>query len=522
MLQGVSEESVKQMAPKERAEFYDKILKYEKDSRETWGPTGTRVWLGGGYQWFTRYTTPVKNWLKGYGMTEQISTSELTESWRNYLNEELLVEVSFEDAKENLWKAAQKIVSGHYYDKWGKPPEGSFSHMNTSAWLAEPDKYDPKWRRAAQGYEGLMLQTVPDDLEDSQRGAALLWLIRLTRKDPNFREDVIEQWGIGGRGQTHLRNLIERFFQHQRFMSQPDINKLKSREELEDVVFAAGEAIDAYLEKKAYVDVEAGTEILRDDKDWKIAIISNKGAACELGKGTHWCTAAPGLDYFRQYYKPDDPLFFFLDKRSDQKFQFHYGSRQFMDHNDWNVEEDEEYRLHVMLVDALGEKIKRYPILLKQDEAWKIERLLSDRNSPPEELKKLADKILSLSAGSLGYKFGNMVDIAKHPRTPPETLVKIADFDLLRDQAGSVRPYQLTVNVARNPKTPTNTLDYLANANIEGNGGINVRFAVATNPSTTRETLQGLARGTDHSANAARKRVHLEERQHFKFKVLRK
>ena len=445
----------------------------------------------------------------------------LLENWRKYLKEELLVEVSFEDARENLWKAAKKIVSGYYYDEWGKPPEGSFSHMSTSAWLAEPDKYDPKWLRAAQDYESLMLQTVPDDLEDNQRGSALLWLIRLTRKDPDFREDVVEL----GLRQTHLSNLLELFFQNQRFMEVADINKIKSRQELERIVGEAGPAIKADQEKRAYADAEAGTEILRDDADWKVAIISNKGAACELGKGTDWCTAAPGLDYFAQYYSPNDPLFYIEDKGTGERFQFHYGSGQFMDHGDYQVEEKELFKLHNILVDALGEKIEQYPKVLKQSGVWKTEILLSDPDSPPEELKDFVDKIIAAASGpgalgGEGGRYGYMIDAAKHPNTPPETLTKIIDFDLQCRQTPTMR-YGLTTNAARNPNTPVDTLDYLANANLEGPGGRSVRFAVATNPSTSSETLQGLARMTDHAANAARKRVHLEERKTFKIKVLK-
>jgi hypothetical protein len=447
----------------------------------------------------------------------------LFENWRKHLNEELLVEVSFEDARENLWKAAKKIVSGYHYDKWGKPPEGSFSHMSTSAWLAEPDKYDPKWLRAAQDYEQLMIQTVPRDLEDNQRGSALLWLIRLTRKDPEFRGDVV---GYGSR-QSHLSHLLELFFQNQRFMEEPDINKIKSRQELETVVGEAGPAIKADQEKRAYADADAGTEILRDDAMWKVAIISNKGAACELGKGTDWCTAAPGLDYFAQYYSPNDPLFFLEDRETGQRFQFHYGSRQFMDHNDYPVDEEpsELFRLHAVLVDALGEKIEQYPRVLKQSETWKTEILLSDRNSPPEELKNFVDNILASASGpgalgGEGGRYGYMIDAAKHPNTPPETLTKIIDFDLQSRQTPALR-YGLTINAARNPNTPVDTLDYLANANIEGTDGISIRLAVATNPSTSSETLQGLARMTDRAANAARKRVNLEERKTFKIKVLK-
>ena len=253
-----------------------------------------------------------------------------------------------------------------------------------------------------------------------------------------------------------------------------------------------------------------------------------------MGKRTDWCTAGRGLEYFAQYYRPNDPLFFFEDGETGERFQFHYGSRQFMDHGDDHVGREgrgregreERFKLHKMLVDALGEKIERYPILLKQNERWKTEMLLSDRNSPPEELKNFVDNILAAASGpgalgGEGGRYGYMIAAAKHPNTPPETLTKIIDFDLQTRQTPTMR-YGLTINAARNPNTPVDTLDYLANANLEGPGGRSVRFAVATNPSTSSETLQGLARMTDHAANAARKRVNLEERKTFKIKVLNK
>ena len=56
-----------------------------------------------------------------------------------------------------------------------------------------------------------------------------------------------------------------------------------------------------------------------------------------MGKGTEWCTAAPGLEYFKQYYKPNDPLFYILDKSDGERYQFHFGSRQYMDKDDNNL-----------------------------------------------------------------------------------------------------------------------------------------------------------------------------------------
>jgi hypothetical protein len=124
---------------------------------------------------------------------------------------------------------------------------------------------------------------------------------------------------------------------------------------------AAKEEIQKAQEKKNYLDAGAGTEIFRDDGKWKIAALHNKGAACELGKNTDWCTAAPGLDYFQDYYKPEDPLFYFQNKSNLNKFQFHYGSSQFMDSKDNRLDKESFETLHAMLIET--EAWNKYEIL---------------------------------------------------------------------------------------------------------------------------------------------------------------
>jgi hypothetical protein len=131
-------------------------------------------------------------------------------------------------------------------------------------------------------------------------------------------------------------NLIERFFQWNRFIrdGKRDLNAVANYEELYELTKEARPLYMAWQQKQEQKDAEAGKELLLDDDNWQIIAIHNKGAACELGKGTDWCTAAPGLEYFKRYYKPSDPLFYIFDKKDNEKFQFHFGTKQFMDKYD--------------------------------------------------------------------------------------------------------------------------------------------------------------------------------------------
>ena len=180
---------------------------------------------------------------------------------------------------------------------------------------------------------------------------AILWITRVAQSDIiSFITDANEPFANDL--EYERRNMFERFFHWQQFMEPNDLNKIKSFEELKNVIEAADPAIKKYQEEQQYADAEQGQEIFRDDDDWKIVAIHNKGAACELGKETGWCTAAPGLDYFEEYYTPESPLFFFKNKKTGDRRQFHYTTDQFMDDSipQKQVSDAEFYTLHKLLL----------------------------------------------------------------------------------------------------------------------------------------------------------------------------
>ena len=265
------------------------------------------------------------------------------ENWREYLNE-----VSFEDAKEILdSKRTLKIIKAYRYDK------GQDDTINS--WDA------PLINTQHRNFKNYLLDMIPDDLTDNQKGTSVLWLLKVAREDPKVASNL-----INGRIMVGPRRSLETFFHHQRFMPRQDLMQIKTMEDLVAMTYAAKEEIQKAQEKKNYLDAEQGTEIFRDDDKWTIAALHNKGAACELGKNTDWCTAAPGLDYFEDYYKEDDPLFYFQNKSNLNKFQFHYGSSQFMNSKDERVDKESFEVLHDMLTQTEAynkyEKLRRFDL----------------------------------------------------------------------------------------------------------------------------------------------------------------
>jgi len=274
----------------------------------------------------------------------------LFENWRKYLNE-----VSFEDAKEILdSKRTLKIIKAYRYDNDQDDTIDSWDAPLTD------------WQH--RNFKNYLLDLVPDDLTDNQKGTTVLWLLKVARENPKVAASF-----INGRIFARERNSLETFFHHQRFMPRQDLMQVKTMEDLIDMTDTAKEEIQKAQEKKNYLDAEQGTEIFRDDAKWTIAALHNKGAACELGKNTDWCTAAPGLDYFEDYYKEDDPLFYFQNKSNLNKFQFHYGSTQFMDSKDNRVDKESFEVLHDMLIQT--EAYDKYEKL----RIFELERLVKIR-----------------------------------------------------------------------------------------------------------------------------------------------
>ena len=309
----------------------------------------------------------------------------LFENWRKYL----LNEVSFEQAKEQslYGKATEKILKGYLYDLPGEGMPDFFQRLKAG------DKTTVgAYNILLSDLRSYLLALIPNDIpEDSQKGQALLWVIRLFKQNPNLTKSAMligisDAAGQSTADQFHnIKKNLEIFFQQQRFMPEPDLNKIQSPEQLESVVEEARPAIEAHQKEQRYMNVEEGMEVFRNDSKWFITGVHNKGAACELGKGTDWCTAAPGLDYFGQYYESYDPLFFFEDKKTGERFQFHYGSAQFMDERDVPLEDEQKDQLHSLLKQTKA--FEKYDVIQAHDDM-----IIASYSKDPQELEELAEQ----------------------------------------------------------------------------------------------------------------------------------
>jgi len=213
-------------------------------------------------------------------------------------------------------------------------------------------RYKPK---SPQDIQERLTKQIPRDIREKDKAEALDWMITsfINTRDIDFYSKDIELfYQIKQKGQDRL-------------LAKNSIYTIKDSIELHEIVEAAKPGWDAYNElerkKKEGKDVEKGMNQIYENDDWKVFIPENKPAACKLGAGSEWCTAAIGLEYYHHYHKPDDPLIIFISRKEtfkkmvkkynkqtkkDElveeifpvKYQFHYGSNQFMDKDDRDIQ----------------------------------------------------------------------------------------------------------------------------------------------------------------------------------------
>ena len=120
-----------------------------------------------------------------------------------------------------------------------------------------------------------------------------------------------------------------------------DINQIKGLSALTDITekyqeketqsnsqLADQEEANFYKSKQA--------ELIYNDNQVKVIVPKTKEAAIFFGKGTRWCTAAKNNNYFTQYNR-QGPLYIVIIKGTNEKYQFHWESRQFMDSADQSI-----------------------------------------------------------------------------------------------------------------------------------------------------------------------------------------
>jgi len=84
----------------------------------------------------------------------------------------------------------------------------------------------------------------------------------------------------------------------------------------------------------------AELDVIYENDRMAVMIPNSKDAACFIGKGTEWCTAAEVSENAWWEYAQDDPLYAVVTDKIG-KYQFHFESNQYMDVHDRYIEDSD-------------------------------------------------------------------------------------------------------------------------------------------------------------------------------------
>lgn len=126
---------------------------------------------------------------------------------------------------------------------------------------------------------------------------------------------------------------------------------------------------DAELERELIDKKEA--LVLYDDANYKIVSPRTERASCYFGRNTKWCTAGKHGSEF-EYYNSMGPLFIFLDKRKNKRWQLHWNLEHTHIWQDDYYDDDEDIEEFFQFMDEEDRPVsikdipaflKRYPVL---------------------------------------------------------------------------------------------------------------------------------------------------------------
>jgi len=115
-------------------------------------------------------------------------------------------------------------------------------------------------------------------------------------------------------------------------------NDIMRYADLADFVSVVDEYPDPEEKKQ---DEKGQAKTVFENDQVRIVVPEDQTAACYYGQGTRWCTAAKTSSNYFGHYNQQGPLYILLPKKpkhDGEKYQLHFESEQFMDENDYNVE----------------------------------------------------------------------------------------------------------------------------------------------------------------------------------------
>jgi hypothetical protein len=160
------------------------------------------------------------------------------------------------------------------------------------------------------------------------------WLLRIFQQNNLRLEDLYKA--------TDYLKYFHRFKGNE-LIQVKDINKLKSLPELYKAIEPLVQKIQAGEAPQSNTEIAKGikqneAEKVYEDNAWLVVVPITRRAACYYGRNTQWCTAStdPDSTHF-DAYNARGKLYININKKTQEKYQFHFEDGQFMDATDNDI-----------------------------------------------------------------------------------------------------------------------------------------------------------------------------------------
>ena len=152
------------------------------------------------------------------------------------------------------------------------------------------------------------------------------WILNLYKQNKLKEEDFYK-----------VTDYLTKFNNKKNNFENKDIGQFKSLPDLAQALDNTGdvEKTDRQIRRDKTKSKEY--DVVFEDDKWAIYVPKTYGASRVLGSGTHWCTASSDDRYYKEYTE-EGPLYILISKSNpDEKYQFHFESKQFMDKYDDDI-----------------------------------------------------------------------------------------------------------------------------------------------------------------------------------------
>lgn len=155
------------------------------------------------------------------------------------------------------------------------------------------------------------------------------WLLKLYANN-NLELDNLQQ----------VRSLLQIFHENKKNLKDNDINKYHTLDELSDALeqFQDGDVYFTKSQREKQIKAKEA-DIIYNDDEWEIIVPKTWEASKLYGAHTKWCTASKESSNYFDDYNSKGKLYINIDKRNNNKYQFHFETNSFMDEEDAEIED---------------------------------------------------------------------------------------------------------------------------------------------------------------------------------------